>query len=96
MKSLVGGRNGAASLFCCTSDIMSEGPIPDWNRMRAVPNTPAERTTRPLGLRGMNPSGPRAVLLVCTPVIVEPFRATDCTRVEVASLKLDRAVAVFK
>ena len=69
MNCEAGGRFAAAAALPWTIEIMSEGPIPLWMRMRDVPNDPAERITRPLGVRGIKPLGPSVVSLVKTPVI---------------------------
>ena len=71
-----GGTFWPASALFCAILIMSLGPIPLRKRIRGVPNDPADKTTRPLEVSGMTPSGPRDVSLVLTPIIWGPFRTT--------------------
>ena len=75
---------------------MSDGPIPLWNRIRGVPNEPADSTTRPFGFNGMMPFGPSDVSFVRTPVMVEPLRMTWETSTYCLYVKFGRGLAVWK
>lgn len=70
---------GEASVLAFTILIISVGPIPLRKRIRGDPKDPADRTTRPLGVRGIIPLGPREVSFVLTPVIAGPLRTTFWT-----------------
>lgn len=49
---------GAADGMSSTMESMSAGPMPLWKRIRGEPYDPAERMTRPFGVRGITPLGP--------------------------------------
>ena len=95
MKALLGGRFSAAAALLCTIASISLGPIPLWNRMRAVPYEPADKMTRPLDVRGMIPFGPSEVSFVWTPVMRDPLRTTLETMTYCLYAKLERALAVW-
>jgi hypothetical protein len=64
MKFFEGGSSFTWFGLAWTREIISLGPIPELNKIRGVPNEPAERMTRPFLVSGMKPFGPIAVLLV--------------------------------